>query len=77
MRALLGEIDRLVQAADLVDEANLPRLLAGPDAALCNFVHLLGRHVASRRRALDELVVDQLHRLLDLRTLLGRESSIR
>ena len=65
-RALLRQVDRLVQPAELVDQAELLGLLARPDPALRHFIDLLRRHVPRRGGALDELVVDVLHRLFDL-----------
>ncbi len=70
MGALLREADRRVEAAELVDEAVVLRLPAGPHASLRDLVDLLGRHVPGLGRALDELVVDRLHRRLHLRALL-------
>src|SRR5262249_61908080 len=62
-----------MEAAELVPEAGLLRLTAGPHASLPDFVYLLGCRVASLRRLLDERVVGRLHVGLHSRALVWRE----
>ena len=45
----LGLVHRLVEAAELVDQAQLLGLGAGPDPALGDLAHPLGRQLAARR----------------------------
>ena len=59
----LGEHERAIEPAELVDEANLLRLLAGPDTALRDRVDLLRRRAPAGRGLLDEGVVGRLHLL--------------
>ena len=77
MPAGLGDHrDGLVDAADLVDEAVLDRLLARPDAAACDRVDLFGGLAARRRHQPQELVVDLVDAALDLRAGLRRPGTI-
>ena len=61
-----------VEPAELVHEADLLRLPAGPDAALRDRVELSGVMCRDARHLLDELVVERLQLLAQLRPLLRR-----
>ena len=45
--ALLRDLDRSIQTADLVDQPEAARLMAGPDPALRDGVDLVGRLLSS------------------------------
>ena len=69
--ALLGDGDGAIEAAELVDQAVVLRLLSGPHPPLRERVDLLGLGVPRLGRLLDELIVERLQLLLDLLQLLG------
>src|SRR5688500_3659800 len=73
VRARRGCGDRVLEAAELVDEAAFLRLRAGPDAALRDLVDLLGRLVARLGDLADELSVDATDHASDGGFELGRE----
>src|SRR6201996_2348887 len=73
IRQLLGDFDGFVEAAEFVDEADLFRLRAGPDAALADFVHGFDGHLAAGCDALREIRVGFVERFLDVGALRGRE----
>ena len=60
-RQRLGLVHRLVEAAQLVDQAQRLGLFTGPDPALGDLAHPLGRQVAPHRDPRHEVIVDAVH----------------
>ena len=73
---LRGRFDGLGQAAELVDQAELLRVLSAPDAAAGDLVHLLARHLAGLPHPGQELLVAVVDPELEGLGDLGTESAI-
>ena len=58
---LLGDVDRGMKAAEIIDEPVLLRLLTGPNTAARDLVHGLGSQAPAVGNAVDELLVDVIH----------------
>src|SRR5690606_38866567 len=61
LRELACVLERLLDAAELVDEAELLRALSGPDAPLCDRRDGIDRELPSLRDSREEDVVDRSH----------------
>src|SRR5581483_4856423 len=66
---LLGDLDRLVEAAVFIDQAVIFALLARPDAALADRVDVRLVFAAAFADLADEVVVSRFHELFKLRAL--------
>src|SRR5271170_196575 len=74
---LLGDFEGAIEAAELVHQAELFRLRAGPDAAFADFVHGFDRHFAALGDASGEIGVGVVERFLNIGALRGGEILLR